>query len=170
MLSVACGGASGVTAPAASPRPSDPVPPAFAAAPAGQIPPEPSRPPQVNDPVCGTGLGNGLGLADYGHFDISETAPSPPPITDSVYSLRITPGCEHGDRVTISPPSAARITKQALTADGLTAGVQVRSNVPNYEVVGTGATPFVQKVELNCAEIGEQNCRPTPQNSGPSQP
>jgi hypothetical protein len=125
----------------------------------------------MQDPVCGIELGNGLGLPSYGHFDITSAAPTPPPITNaSEFALRMTPGCEHGDNVRISPPSAARIIKQAPAADGLYAGVAIESYGPDYQIIGTGAVPFDQQVHVTCESLGRPDCPTDPRYAGPPTP
>jgi hypothetical protein len=125
---------------------------------------------QWQDPVCGIGLGNVAGLPDYEYLDITSQAPSPPVITDAgKFSLRMTPDCDHGDNVRISPPSAASITRRAPAADGLDAGVQIQSIVPDYQIIGTGAVPFDQQVHVTCIGMGRY-CPTDPRYTGPPTP
>jgi len=108
----------------------------------------------MQNTVCGTGLGDTAGLASIPFMDISTSVPTPPPNTYAgLFILRLTPGCEHGDNVRIVPPSAARIVRQAPAADGLAAGVRIESYATDYQVIGTGAVPFVEKVDVPCVEI-----------------
>jgi hypothetical protein len=121
----------------------------------------------MQDPVCGVELGQGYGLASYGHFDVSNGTATPAPITDSgEFVLRLTPDCEHGDHVQFSPPSAARITKRAPAADGLDAGVTVTSYEADYRIIGTGAVPFDQQVKATCVAMGAY-CPSDPRYTGP---
>jgi len=166
-LSAACGAASHSATPTVS---SGANPPASAgrAAPVGpNDPPPPSPSPLMQDPVCGVELGQGYGLAAYEHFDAFKRGATPPPITDaSVFVLRLTPDCDHGERVEISPPSAARITKRAPAADGLDAGVTVTSYEADYRIIGTGAVPFDQQVKATCVAMGAY-CPSDPRYTGP---
>jgi hypothetical protein len=83
-----------------------------------------------------------------------------------VFVLQLTADFDHGDKVEISPPSAARITKRAPAADGLDAGVTVTSYVPDYRIIGTGAVPFEQRVSASCVAMGAY-CTSDPRYTGP---
>jgi hypothetical protein len=109
------------------------------------------------DPVCGTDIGPSAPLNQPAMFNISDEAPTPPPIVDSslgAFLLQLTPGCEHGDQVRIVPPTAAQVIKSAPTADGLLAGIAIKAHARHFHIIGTGAVPFDQAVALACQGPG----------------
>jgi hypothetical protein len=81
----------------------------------------------------------------------------------------MTAECEHGDNVRISPPSAALIARRAPAADGLYAGVTIESHAADYRIIGTGAVPFVQQVNVTCDQLGSY-CPTDPRYTGPATP
>jgi len=106
-------------------------------------------------PVCGVGLGTPQALSGAPGLenDSYRGAPSPAPILDSVSGniiLRLVPDCEKGDSIQFSPASAARIIRQAPAADGLLAGARIEAHVRHFHILGTGAVPFDQRVDLDC--------------------
>lgn len=113
-------------------------------------------------PVCGVGLGpsyRGFGGKPPTEFplgnDATQGAPTPSPITYAyagLIALKVAADCEHGDNIQIDPPSAAEIITRAPAADGLLAGVGIAAHVRAFHIIGTGAVPFTQKVELVCPD------------------
>lgn len=63
--------------------------------------------------------------------------------------VKVSLDCEHGGRVQISPPTAARIVITAPAADGLAAAVVVQPLRPEpFHILGSGSVSFDLRVAL----------------------